>query len=359
MLVGLLPLVGGCLGARTSDASPDADAAGVDGTEAPGADVAPMLAANPGFFDTGILLRAGDIGDSVWDLRVLSADAPPETYWQQRISSSGYGDSAGESSYVGPCDSGDGTAVNGQEIRLVGLYADDVDRAGDFGEASPDGAVPIWPPPVIAREATCAENQDTYLGYAVTVARFEWEAGPNLARIGDALCDASWWCATEASPAVLHFSCETPNDRIPTLHLDDLVVRCDGEEVARRDPTQEGVGAITADHLPGGGSGTWWLASPSIDPATLGARSCVLTTAGTVDLPSPVAGVPGRSTEVPASFWLVYPRITWTIPLSGASGPVCADAWLDLGGPITITYTSAPAIAGAHYDHVADPLEPR
>ncbi|TNF27904.1 MAG: hypothetical protein EP329_18885 [Deltaproteobacteria bacterium] len=56
-------------------------------------------------------LNLQGVADVVWDLEVLNGDG--QTVWQQRISSTQYGDSAGSASYVGPCDAAGDVAEPG------------------------------------------------------------------------------------------------------------------------------------------------------------------------------------------------------------------------------------------------------
>jgi len=311
-------------------------------------DVALMRPAQQGFLDTAVFAHAGEVGDAVWDLQVVNSDTPPVPVWQQRITSSEYGDSVGNASYVGPCDAN--LSANAFRVRLVGLFTEDAEHQSRFDAPGPEGAIAIWPPSIIDRGFTCFEDKDVFAQVDITVARVDRASGGVRARIGEAVCEASWTCADTST---LELACTSASDIAPTLHLDDLVVRCDGAEVARVDPSA--VGTVSFERFVAGGSEARWKVAPALDPTLFGERSCVLEAAGTVDLPAPREPPEHRPGEPDPVFQRAYPRISWTIPVHDANGARCEDAALDVGGPITITYTSDDAVAGTFYTHSAAP----
>ncbi|PKN55397.1 MAG: hypothetical protein CVU56_21505 [Deltaproteobacteria bacterium HGW-Deltaproteobacteria-14] len=214
------------------------------------------------------------VGDVVWDLQVTNGVATPQTVWQQRITSSQYGDSAGSASYVGPCDAdvsaasngicggttcsapatrlGDSCTVNADcnanentvSVWVVGVYDADVSAAdaGGFNTAvsTSAGAVPFQNPTwldvnengirdevsgvedtitPLTRVFACRENQDVFVQFDVALMRPAQQGFFDIAvNFNNIFCSAKFDCAYEtqaeaSSGACLGTGfCDTAND---------------------------------------------------------------------------------------------------------------------------------------------------
>jgi|GEM_PF-1211667 len=122
-------------------------------------------------------LSLDGVGDVVWDIQVDNAAG--DVVWQRRVTSSGYGDSAGSASVVGPCDADPSVAANVVSVWVVGVYDGDVSAPGafDFGDPSEVSgtALPFQNPTSSAspltRTFTCAPNGDVAVQFDVSLAR--------------------------------------------------------------------------------------------------------------------------------------------------------------------------------------------
>ena len=223
------------------------------------------------------------VGDVVWDLKVTNGVATPQTVWQQRISSSQYGDSAGSASYVGPCDADVSAATNGVctatvcsapstmlgeactvnadcnanentvSVWVVGVYDADVNatEAGAFNTAvsAAAGDVPFQNPTwldantngvrdagdtdtPLTRVFACRENQDVFVQFDVALMRPAQQGFFDIAvNFNNIFCSAKFDCAYETQAAAASGAClgtgfcDTANDYYakdyPTVNTDN------------------------------------------------------------------------------------------------------------------------------------------
>jgi len=310
-------------------------------------DVALMRPAQQGMMEVAINV-VGEPGDAVWDLSVVSGGAPSKPVWDQRIASSHYGNGLGSASYTGPCDSAPGYEDNLFTVALVGLFADEVTGPGTYGAEAPPNALEIWPPPTVPQIFHCITDVDGWASLYITVAQRELDDARPRARLGDVTCDVTWSCGRDEEGPTLVINCVRDDGAPPTLYIDDLVVRCDGEEVERVAPSADDVVVVVEDSAH---RATQWAFSPA-PSAALSDRRCSLEGAATADLPSPQP--PPDPSWVSASVGrMVHPRFVWSIPMRDAAD--CQPAALDVDGPITVTYTNDDHVSGTHYDHVFAP----
>jgi len=166
-------------------------------------------------------LQLDSVADVVWDLSVTSrGDATPETVTTRRITSSQYGDGAGDASYISPCDAGGlgGTCPNDVEVLLIGVYGDTVSAPGSFAGAAPldDSAAPpetIQNPGTLSRSFTCSDNQDTLVAFDVTVLRNASQGFFDIAvNFDDIFCSAKFDCCDWDAGAACTTACDTDND---------------------------------------------------------------------------------------------------------------------------------------------------
>jgi len=154
-------------------------------------------------------LSLSGVGDVVWDIEVRNGATPtPEVVWQRRVTSSGYGDSAGSASYIGPCDAD--TPTNTVNVWVVGVYADDVSDAGEFasGSTADAGAVTGTEIPFVnptesaplTRDVTCLENRDAAVQLDVTLQRPANQGFFDIAvNFDDIFCSAKLDCCADAN----------------------------------------------------------------------------------------------------------------------------------------------------------------
>jgi len=152
--------LGGCL-----LAAPDEEAAGS------GPELAVVVTA----------LELASAGDVVWDVAVFSGSEEP--VWQRRLTSSAFGDGAGSTTYVGPCDARPEAEHHTVDLWLVGVFAQPIPPGGagafNAGSAIGDGAVdgtalPVQSPTAsgpIRESVTCLASEDVAVTFDVTVLR--------------------------------------------------------------------------------------------------------------------------------------------------------------------------------------------
>jgi len=204
------------------------------------------------------------VGDVVWDIEVRNGASPTsEVVFQRRLTSSGYGDSAGSASYIGPCDADPAVAENTVNVWVVGVYADDVSAAGSFNSGSTAGAgavtgteVPFQNPTTsapLSRVFTCVENADTPVQFDVALMRPAQQGFFDIAvNFNDIFCSAKFDCCQDATgdgcasdgtediellfdangdrarTLVLGFACTAGADPgvVTDLYMDDLALDC-------------------------------------------------------------------------------------------------------------------------------------
>jgi len=201
--------------------------------------------------DVAALNLAG-VGDVVWDLQVDNGGG--DVVWQRRVTSSGYGDSAGSASYVGPCDADPAVADNVVKVWVVGVYAADVTAAGSFASGSDQGvgavtgtSVPFQNPTTVAtpltRTVTCREGQDAAVQFDVALMRPAQQGFFDIAvNFNDVFCSAKLDCeqagggdiellfdatGARARTFVLGFACTAGDGDVDTqLYMSDLELDC-------------------------------------------------------------------------------------------------------------------------------------
>ena len=196
-------------------------------------------------------LNLAGVGDVVWDLEVDGAGT--DVVWQRRVTSSGYGDSAGSASYVGPCDADAGQ--NTIKVWVVGVYAADVSAAGAFNSGSAAGVGEVTGTPLAFQNPTavatpltqtvlCEEGQDVAVQFDVALMRPAQQGFFDVAvSFNDVFCSAKLDCqragggdlellfdatGARARTFVLGFAC-TPGtgDAVDTqLYMNDLELDC-------------------------------------------------------------------------------------------------------------------------------------
>ncbi|TNF33867.1 MAG: hypothetical protein EP329_07855 [Deltaproteobacteria bacterium] len=149
-------------------------------------------------------LNLQGVGDVVWDLEVRNGAGTPETVWQRRVSSSGYGDGAGSASYVGTCDAD--ANPNTVRVWVVGVYDAPVTTLGTFA-AGADGGVVGTPldfenPTALApleQTVTCAADRDVAVQFDVALMRPAQQGFFDIAvSFNDVFCSAKLDCCDDA-----------------------------------------------------------------------------------------------------------------------------------------------------------------
>jgi len=354
------------------------------------------------------------VGDAVWDLRVTSGGAPPATIFEARITASRYGDGAGSATYVGTCDARTGgvlgddsrwSADNTAYVALVGIYPGVVSNPGEYADPAPGGGLPFQNPGLLSRTVTCTENEDARVTFDVSILRPAGQGFIDLVvNFSDVFCSAKYdcshtndcvqgTCSLSGHACVVSGECPTEfedirllfrggvrdtthvfgfacsgglgQDRVTRMYLDDVRLTCS-------DSGGTVVGLVDL-HLTGRGAGNQGAASPLLydwaiyrgDEQLAGqnkryynlalgvdlpldAHDCVLTTRGTADSDQG----PLLDGAVPAG--VVYPYITWSVPVVAAGQPCRGPNPLTLdggGGALSVAYTASDAAAPTTFDN--------
>ncbi|TNF38079.1 MAG: hypothetical protein EP329_01455 [Deltaproteobacteria bacterium] len=214
----LLPLVALVVAGCTTGTAPD----GTDDFDGPGVEI------------TAAALNLEGVGDVVWDLEVVNGATTPSTVWQRRVTSSGYGDSAGSASYVGPCDADAAANPNTVRVWVVGVYDADVATAdaGAFASGDATGvtgtALPFQNPTApgaagaLTRTFTCVEGTDVAVQFDVALMRPAQQGFFDIAvNFNDIYCSAKLDCCDDADASG---TCATPDEDIALL-FDDTGAR--------------------------------------------------------------------------------------------------------------------------------------
>jgi len=155
--------------------------------------------------DVAALNLAG-VGDVVWDLEVRNGATTPETVWQRRVTSSGYGDGAGSASYIGTCDADQNPNV--VRVWVVGVYSAAVTSAGSFNSGSTDGVGAVTGTPTdfqnpttdgpLTQSVTCAENTDVAVQFDVALMRPAQQGFFDIAvNFNNICCSAKFDCCDD------------------------------------------------------------------------------------------------------------------------------------------------------------------
>jgi len=221
------------------------------GADAPSED-GPKLA-----IDVAALSLDG-VGDAIWDIEVVNGRTPtPDVVWQRRISSTGYGDSAGSASYVGTCDADSAVSTNTVRVWVVGVYSSQITALGSFDSGALNGATgpaldfqnPTTDGP-LTQDVVCRDNADVAVQFDVALMRPAQQGFFDIAvNFNNIFCSAKFDCCAEtqdgtacasdiellyapgggrASTMVLGFACTagTGSDVTTNLYLDALALDC-------------------------------------------------------------------------------------------------------------------------------------
>ncbi|TNF26793.1 MAG: hypothetical protein EP329_20600, partial [Deltaproteobacteria bacterium] len=251
------------------------------------------------------------VGDVVWDLEVLNGAL--EVVWQRRVTSSGYGDSAGSATFVGACDADPAVNRNVVRVWVVGVYADDVptSSAGAFSAGSTEGAGavtgterPFENPTTsgpLTREVTCLADQDVAVHFDVTLMRPASQGFFDIAlNFNDLYCSAKLDCCADgagdgcapdgsedirllfdetgarARTIVLGFACTagTAADVVTEIYMDALALDCtapNGGEDFTADLVLDPAAAATGNQCTAGPDGMTACAPIVAEPGGLDA----------------------------------------------------------------------------------------
>jgi len=296
-------------------------------------------------------LNLQGVGDVVWDIAVENGATPPQTVWQRRIASSGYGDGGGSASYVGPCDAdptGD-VSDNTVKVWVVGIYSAPVTTVGTFAAGGAGGVVgapvsfqnPTADAP-LSQTVTCAPNTDVPVRFDVSLMRPAQQGFFDIAvGFNDLFCsakldccddtDGTPGCATDGSEdiallftdggsrgstMVLGFACTAGADADVTteLYFNPIELDCTS-------PSDFGTG-FTADIAidPSGALGNQCAAG------AVGAGQCAAVQGATADTYLYQVGV-YRGTEQLTSGGQPARKAYWNVAL-GVKRPAITSCWL-------------------------------
>jgi len=324
-------------------------------------------------------LGLASIGDAVWDIEVVNGDS--QVVWQQRVSSSGYGDSAGSASYVGTCDADPDAADNRVRVWVVGLYSGDVTDAGTFSSGSDTGAgtvtgaasVPFQNPTTdgpLEQVVTCLPNADAAVRFDVTLARPANQGFFDISvNFDDIFCSAKLDCLDgNGNPIRLLFNDDGDRDTTlvmglactggaagaaTALYRDDVVLDCGAAGSATVDPSagpgnlSPGAGISGDTGLLFGSQVTWGVEQLGFDKAYWNVMLGLAAQTGvcTVSTRATAASGPLAGFSTPAGG--VYPFISWSVAITDGDGDLdCAhhpvNGTGDEAGVATV-YTAASA----------------
>lgn len=301
------------------------------------------------------------IDEVIYNLAVTANSA---TVWSKTNLSSVQFGSGPNLTYIGTCDAQVLTNIVTVEVVSLRSGGEDV-LASEWRNPGP-----------ISVPARCIANADTLVEINLSIMRAADQGFFDIAvNFDDIFCSAKLDCGTASEPirlvnnpdvdgpnrlrtAVMGFSCTSGRPGVgTTLYLNELRVVCDGEEPLVFDP------ALPVGNQPGGefiprtmrfrdqtnfGSGVTgcaWNQAIGFAEGTLG-NNCRLESAGTASR--------GTFGGARSPINTVYPKITWSVPLTNGLGElVCLDNPLDgfqaNGQPSGVT-TGYTGIGGEAFD---------
>ena len=329
------------------------------------------------------------------------------------VCASGFGNGVGDVGYVGPCDADGpgGQRAGSVSLELVdmwtggthtstpGAFATHADYQNPCGTSdfTPSYGTPsaaAWNDdgfPVCVKNVTCKANSDTQARFDLTVMRAANQGFFDIAvNFEDVFCSAKFDCKSGApgnltplkllfanddqrhDTAVLGFACTAGGSAAPdtNLYLDDIVIKCDGQVVARLDPSVDDAGDPGAGNQlssPGGYADVgdtnpifqwqvsqglealgqtaspafekaYWNVAIGFDVSDLAGKSCRLTTRATASEKPLVNGTTAAGS--------VYPVIIWDLPLNEGKVGALTCGQFPLSGdptaPVRTSYTTTP-----------------
>ena len=376
------------LGRRTSNGAPRRPAAVarfaaiLGGAAALAACVAPNAPEGPALSVVVAPLDLQGVTNATYTLTVKNESGAQ--VWTRTVDADRYGDGVGAVSYVGPCDadddpSGDGVANNGVELELVGLdgSAGALVAGLDFANPAPVGSP-------VSRTVACREGEDTPVSFELAVVQRAQQGFFDVAvTFSNIFCSAKLDCVkddgpdagSDPDPLELLFNASGQRDRTVVmalactsgpgtdthLYMNDVVIRCDGAEVATLAPVEPAgnKGAMPplvfqhalyfgVEQLNDGGGQSYakayWNLAIGIDEGALASLTgpCVLST----DATATPAALDVGATAAGA----VWPRIVWEVTLAGAGATAlsCGRHAVNVpGSGVSTAYAEGQAFAFA------------
>ncbi len=296
-------------------------------------------------------LKLDGVGEAIYGLTVLNGNG--ETVWTNSdVRSTRYGNGSGSVTFVGACDA----SSNPNTVRIDSLQLFD-----------DSGAIPSWTwqnPMPVEQQVICEENADVLVEFNLTILR---DANQGFFDIGvnfeDIFCSAKFDCNSELlhneegqreRTAVMGFACTSGAGESTVLHMNDILVQCDGGSYWF-DPSQEkgNAGPLgPAFYQTAIYRGSEQFQNQNIDKcywnnafginAGPDAVNCHLYASATA---SPTVWDNGSSPEN-----AVYPYVVWDIQLTDAAGQIVCEAHPLNGTPAGVE-TEYTRFTGARFEH--------
>ncbi len=303
-------------------------------------------------------------------------------FQEDAVCADDFGDGVGSITYIGPCDADSGTA-NSVTLELLDLYQG-TSAIADSQYVNPCGELDWSSGALLAGEdghgpctinRPCEENADVAVVFDITILRNAQQGFFDIAvNFDDIFCSAKLDCVDaflhdaegeRSTTAILGFACTSGTAEPTTLYMNDIRVECadpaatyfinpalgpgqhgpapSGAPVFFQTATYSGREAFTDF------AKCYWNQAIGLDLAALG-RDCHLYASGTAG--ATPFGAPNYSTPPNA----IYPVITWSVPLTGATGELaCGTHPLNGDNGVATTYT---AFAGERFSHRFECGEP-
>jgi alpha-tubulin suppressor-like RCC1 family protein len=296
-------------------------------------------------------LKLDGVGEAIYALTVLNGNG--ETVWTNSdVRSTRYGNGSGSITFVGACDA----SSNPNTVRIDSLQLFD-----------DNGAIPSWTwqnPIPVEQQVVCEENADVLVEFNLTILR---DANQGFFDIGvnfeDIFCSAKFDCTSELlhneegqrdRTAVMGFACTSGAGENTVLHMNDILVQCDGGSYWF-DPSQEKgnagpLGPIfyqTAIYR-----GSEQFQNQNID-------KCYWNNAFGINAgPDAINCHIYASATASSSVWdggtspenAVYPYVVWDVQLTDAAGQIVCESHPLNGEPLGVG-TDYTRFTGARFEH--------